>query len=258
MTIEHLSFGYSKRKNRVLNDCSLRIDEGKIYGLLGKNGVGKSTLLYLMTGLLTPTEGHACLNGTDVRLRRPDTLSDFFLIPEEFDLPDYNLKKYVRLNAPFYPHFDHDNLLRNLEMFELPEDIKLGELSMGQKKKALICFALATRTSWLIMDEPTNGLDIPGKSQFRKLLIRDHVVILDDARVLLDASVTEICHKLYFTQTDNESETSEAYYALPSYNGHSVMLPNPENKDSEINLELLFNGTLAHPETICPLFNAEK
>lgn len=165
-------------------------------------------------------------------------------------------------------------------MFELPEDIKLGELSMGQKKKALICFALATRTSWLIMDEPTNGLDIPGKSQFRKLLIRemnescgivisthqvqdveqllDHVVILDDARVLLDASVTEICHKLYFTQTDNESETSEAYYALPSYNGHSVMLPNPENKDSEINLELLFNGTLAHPETICPLFNAEN
>lgn len=92
MTIEHLSFGYSKRKNRVLNDCSLRLDEGKIYGLLGKNGVGKSTLLYLMTGLLTPTEGHACLNGTDVRLRRPDTLSDFFLIPEEFDLPDYNLK----------------------------------------------------------------------------------------------------------------------------------------------------------------------
>lgn len=151
MTIEHLSFGYSKRKNRVLNDCSLRIDEGKIYGLLGKNGVGKSTLLYLMTGLLTPTEGHACLNGTDVRLRRPDTLSDFFLIPEEFDLPDYNLQKYVRLNAPFYPHFDHENLLRNLEMFELPEDIKLGELSMGQKKKALICFALATRTrgsSW--------------------------------------------------------------------------------------------------------------
>ena len=159
MTIEHLSFGYSKRKNRVLNDCSLRIDEGKIYGLLGKNGVGKSTLLYLMTGLLTPTEGHACLNGTDVRLRRPDTLSDFFLIPEEFDLPDYNLQKYVRLNAPFYPHFDHENLLRNLEMFELPEDIKLGELSMGQKKKALICFALATRTSWLIMDEPTNHLD---------------------------------------------------------------------------------------------------
>ena len=129
-----------------------------------KNGVGKSTLLYLMTGLLTPTEGHACLNGTDVRLRRPDTLSDFFLIPEEFDLPDYNLKKYVRLNAPFYPHFDHENLLRNLEMFELPEDIKLGELSMGQKKKALICFALATRTSWLIMDEPTNGLDIPAKA----------------------------------------------------------------------------------------------
>ena len=156
----------------------------------------------------------------------------------------------------------------------------VGDLPVSKQQMVEIAKALSIHAKILIMDEPTNGLDIPGKSQFRKLLIRemnesrgivisthqvqdveqllDHVVILDNARVLLDASVTEICHKLYFTQTDNESETSEAYYALPSYNGHSVMLPNPEDKDSEINLELLFNGTLAHPETICPLFNAEK
>ena len=172
MTIDHLSFGYSKRKKRIFDDFSLNLQEGNVYGLLGKNGAGKSTLLYLMTGLLTPAAGEVRLNGVDVRRRLPETLSDFYLIPEEFDLPDYSLEKYVRLYAPFYPKFDHENLRNNLQMFGLAEDLKLGELSMGQKKKVLFCFALATRTSWLILDEPTNGMDIPGKSQCRKLFIR--------------------------------------------------------------------------------------
>ena len=286
INIDQINFSYHRRLAPVLSNFSLTIEPGRIYGLLGKNGTGKSTLLYLMAGLLRPQQGHVQFTTEDGNLtleaseRRPEMLCETFFVPEEFDLPNIPLKRYVDLNAPFYPKFSHEILNQCLTDFELPQNLHLGALSMGQKKKALICFALATRTSWLIMDEPTNGLDIPGKSQFRKLLIRemnesrgivisthqvqdveqllDHVVILDDARVLLDASVTEICHKLYFTQTDNESETSEAYYALPSYNGHSVMLPNPEDKDSEINLELLFNGTLAHPETICPLFNAEK
>ena len=126
-----------------------------------------------MTGLLTPVAGEVRLNDVNVRRRLPETLSDFYFIPEEFDLPDYSLEKYVRLHAPFYPKFDHENLRSNLQMFGMTEGIKLGELSMGQKKKVLFCFALATRTSWLIMDEPTNGMDIPGKSQFRKLLIRE-------------------------------------------------------------------------------------
>ena len=173
ITIDHLSFGYSKRKSRVFNDFSLNLQEGNVYGLLGKNGAGKSTLLYLMTGLLTPVAGEVRLNDVNVRRRLPETLSDFYFIPEEFDLPDYSLEKYVRLHAPFYPKFDHENLRSNLQMFGMTEGIKLGELSMGQKKKVLFCFALATRTSWLIMDEPTNGMDIPGKSQFRKLLIRE-------------------------------------------------------------------------------------
>ena len=280
MTIEHLSFGYSKRKNRVLNDCSLHLEEGKIYGLLGKNGVGKSTLLYLMTGLLTPTEGHACLNGTDVRLRRPDTLSDFFLIPEEFDLPDYNLKKYVRLNAPFYPHFDHDNLLRNLEMFELPEDIKLGELSMGQKKKALICFALATRTSWLIMDEPTNGMDIPSKSQFRKVIASgmneqksivisthqvrdlenmiDHITILDNGLLLLDADTDTISSRLRFIKGGNESEIAGAFYKVSTIAGYSAILLNETDEESLIDIEMLFNCTIGDPEVIHNIFNSSS
>lgn len=280
MTIEHLSFGYPKRKNRVFDDFSLKLREGNVYGLLGKNGAGKSTLLYLMTGLLTPQSGQASLHGVNVRLRRPDTLADFYLIPEEFDLPDYSLEKYVRLYAPFYPKFDHENLRRNLEAFNMTEDLKLGELSMGQKKKVLVCFALATHTSWLIMDEPTNGMDIPSKSQFRKLLIRemdekrgivisthlvkdveqllDHIVIIDGGHAVMDAPVADICQKIYFGQTENEQEAAGAYFAVPSPHGFDIMAANPTGTDSEINLELLFNGALAHPEVMNRLFEPEK
>ena len=280
MTIEHLSFGYPKRKNRVFDDFSLKLREGNVYGLLGKNGAGKSTLLYLMTGLLTPQSGQACLHGVNVRLRRPDTLADFYLIPEEFDLPDYSLEKYVRLYAPFYPKFDHENLRRNLEAFDMTEDLKLGELSMGQKKKVLVCFALATHTSWLIMDEPTNGMDIPSKSQFRKLLIRemdekrgivisthlvkdveqllDHIVIIDGGHAVMDAPVADICQKIYFGQTENEQEAAGTYFAAPSPHGFDIMAANTTGTDSEINLELLFNGALAHPEVMNRLFEPEK
>lgn len=280
MTIDHLSFGYSKRKKRIFDDFSLNLQEGNVYGLLGKNGAGKSTLLYLMTGLLTPAAGEVRLNGVDVRRRLPETLSDFYLIPEEFDLPDYSLEKYVRLYAPFYPKFDHENLRNNLRMFGLTEDLKLGELSMGQKKKVLFCFALATRTSWLILDEPTNGMDIPGKSQFRKLLIRemdekrgivisthqvkdveqllDHIVIIEKGTALVNASSTDICRKLYFTPSANEEEARRAYFAQPSPHGYSAMLPNPDGMDSEMDIELLFNGVLAHPETLGPLLNPQK
>ena len=272
MTIEHLSFGYPKRKNRVFDDFSLKLREGNVYGLLGKNGAGKSTLLYLMTGLLTPQSGQACLHGVNVRLRRPDTLADFYLIPEEFDLPDYSLEKYVRLYAPFYPKFDHESLRRNLEAFDMTEDLKLGELSMGQKKKVLVCFALATHTSWLIMDEPTNGMDIPSKSQFRKLLIRemdekrgivisthqvrdvenllDHIVMIDDSRLLLDASYAGITAGLLFEERPLSDTTGEALYVQPSLYGNSVIVPNRTGSESVVNLEVLFNAVLADGDKI--------
>lgn len=279
MKIERLTFNYPKRKAPVLDDLSLSLQEGKVYGLLGLNGEGKSTLLYLMSGLLTPTEGCVKIDGTNVRLRRPGTLSSLFIVPEEFSMPGIPMKKYVDLNAPFYPGFNRDDLNRYLDTFGMTEEVRLGEVSMGQKKKALISFALAAHTSWLFMDEPTNGLDIPGKSQFRKLLIReaderrgiiisthqaqdieqiiDHVLILHKGRMLLDAPVGDICDRLLFTSSATKEETAGAYCATPSFQGYSAMLPNPEQRDSELNLELLLTGALAHPEKIHALFTGK-
>ena len=157
---------------------------------------------------------------SDVRRRLPITLQDMFLVPEEFELPPISLVSYVELNSQFYPRFSKEDMVKYLHYFEMEQDIDLGALSMGQKKKVFMSFALATHTSLLIMDEPTNGLDIPGKSQFRKFIasgmsddrtiiisthqvrdidkILDHVVIMDNSNVLLDASTANICSKFLF------------------------------------------------------------
>lgn len=280
IAVENLSFTYRKSKRAVLRDFSLSLEPGRVYGLLGKNGAGKSTLLYLMSGLLTPRNGRVVYHDTDVRRRLPVTLQDMFLVPEEFELPPVSLVSYVELNSPFYPRFSKEDMIRNLHYFDMDIDINLGALSMGQKKKVFMSFALATNTSLLLMDEPTNGLDIPGKSQFRKFMasgmsddktvvisthqvrdidkVLDHVLIMDDSRVLLDESISNICDKLYFMESDDRELAKTALFAIPSIQGNFLMLPNKEGEESEINLELLFNATLAAPEEIARLFQTQK
>ena len=158
--INHLSFRYDFQHPAVFTDLSLNIEQGKIIGLLGKNGTGKSTLLYLISGLLHDRKQSVSIDGIPSSKRSPETLSRIFFVPEEFELPSITMAQYVRLNRDFYPNFSDEILEQSLKDFELPTDINLGSLSMGQKKKAFISFALATQTEYLLLDEPTNGLDI--------------------------------------------------------------------------------------------------
>ena len=275
--VKNLFFSYGKRKQKVFDDFSLALDKGSVYGLLGKNGTGKSTLLYLMTGLLRPQAGRVLYKGVDVSMRYPLTLQDMFLVPEEVALPSVSLKQYLKLNTPFYPNFSNELLSTCLRDFDMNEDIHLGELSMGQKKKAFMCFALATNTSLLVMDEPSNGLDIPSKSQFRKVIasgmtdeksviisthqvrdidsLLDHVVIIDGTRVLLNASVKTICDKVYFAEQGMNEPTDTALYVQPSVQGNSVIFPNTENEETNLNLEVLFNAMLAEREKMQTMFN---
>ena len=277
INVNQVSFSYGRKKSKVLDGFSMQLEKGAVYGLLGKNGTGKSTLLYLMAGLLRPQAGKVCYQGVDVTLRRPSTLQDMFLVPEEFALPNVSLKQYVKLNAPFYPNFS-DELLRScLRDFDMNEDIHLGELSMGQKKKAFMCFALATNTSLLMMDEPSNGLDIPSKSQFRKVIasgmtddkaviisthqvrdidsLLDHVLIMDGSELLLNESVASICEKLYFAEQGMNEPTDDALYVQPSVQGNSVILPNTYGEESKMNLEVLFNALLAERVKMQAMFN---
>ena len=276
--VDNLSFSYGRRKSKVLDEFSMKLDKGSVYGLLGKNGTGKSTLLYLMAGLLRPQTGNVLYNGVDVLKRTPVILQDMFLVSEEFTLPNITMKQYVKLNAPFYPHFSDELLKACLRDFDMNEDIHLGELSMGQKKKAFMCFALATNTSLLLMDEPTNGLDIPSKSQFRKVIasgmsddkaviisthqvrdidsLLDHVLIMDGSKLLLNESVSAICEKLYFAEQGMNEPTDGSLYVQPSVQGNSVILPNEYNEDSKMNLEVLFNAMLAEREKMQSVFKS--
>ena len=275
--VNNVSFSYGRKKSKVLDGFSMQLEKGAVYGLLGKNGTGKSTLLYLMAGLLRPQSGQVLYKGTEVTKRYPNILQDMFLVPEEFALPSVSLKQYVKLNAPFYPNFS-DELLRNcLRDFDMNEDIHLGELSMGQKKKAFMCFALATNTSLLMMDEPSNGLDIPSKSQFRKVIasgmsddkaviisthqvrdidsLLDHVLIMEGSELLLNESVANICEKLYFAEQGMNEPSDDALYVQPSVQGNSVILPNTYGEESKMNLEVLFNAMLAERVKMQQMFN---
>ena len=269
LQVENISFSYRKGRKEVLSDFSLSLEAGRVYGLLGKNGAGKSTLLYLMSGLLAPKRGRVMYHDTDMRRRLPVTLQDMFLVPEEFELPPISLVSYIELNSKFYPRFSKEDMVKYLHFFEMDMDADLGALSMGQKKKIFMSFALATNTSLLLMDEPTNGLDIPGKSQFRKFLASGmsddktivisthHVLIMDNSRVLLDESTASICSKLFFLESDDRELAATALYTLPSVQGNFLMLPNTEGEESAINLELLFGAVLAEPGKIAEMFHTK-
>ena len=231
--IENLTFGYDKHSS-LLENFSLTFESGGIYGLLGKNGTGKSTLLYLMMGLLRAQKGSVQIDGMLPADRCPELMTEMFLVPEEYDLPAIRLKDYVRVIKPFYPKFSEQLMEDCLSCFDMNSDVNLGALSMGQKKKVYMCIALAANTSILLMDEPTNGLDILSKSQFRKAIIRgmnpgktiiisthqvhdvehllDSVVIIDRNRVLLNQSLAEdeepvSLEKLFIeTLTSNSSQ----------------------------------------------------
>lgn len=271
--IQNINFSYDKHE--VFDNLSLTFKEDKIYGLLGLNGAGKSTLLYLMCGLLFPQKGKIDFNGYDMTKRNPNALADLFLVPEEFDLPKITLKKYVKLNAPFYPNFSQETLDKCLRGFNMDANIMLDKLSMGQKKKAFMCFALAANTSLLIMDEPTNGLDIPSKSQFRQVVsscmnesrtiiisthqvadvqnLIDHITIIDGKKCVFDHSSLEIEQKLLFSNTPTEN----AIYVQDVLGGKfSVCKRLEDDPETPMNIEMLFNAVLTQQDAINQVFNS--
>lgn len=269
LEIRNVSFAY-KKGHSIFEDLNLDIHAGQIMGLLGKNGTGKSTLLYLMSGLLRAQRGKIMFSEENVNRRSAESLADMFLIPEEFSLPNISIRQYVKLNGAFYPRFSEEILRSSLIDFDLDTDIRLGELSMGQKKKVLVSFALATNTPLLMMDEPTNGLDVPSKSRFRKVVasgmtdekaivisthqikdvdkILDRITMIDGTRVALNQTIAEISEKFYFTEQSLDELTSEALYMQPNLSGCSAIYPNTNHKESPVDLELLFSAMLEAKE----------
>jgi ABC-2 type transport system ATP-binding protein len=275
--IENLSFSYNQKQS-LFEALSLTLPSGNIYGLLGKNGAGKTTLLKLICGLLFPKKGKINVLGLQPRDRYPQFLSEVFLIPEEFDLPSLNMECFVRLYSAFYPRFSNDLFKDCIHEFGLPGGQMLSTMSYGQKKNFLLSFGLATHCRLLLMDEPSNGLDIPSKSQFRKIVastineersfiisthqvrdmenLIDPIIILDEGKIIFCQDFERISGKLCISkQTEPPDERNVLYYES-SLGGYTVVKENTDHKESRMNLEILFNAVISNRQKINEIFKS--
>ncbi|WP_244094985.1 ABC transporter ATP-binding protein [Pedobacter alluvionis] len=274
INVNNLNFGYSKHKP-LFKNMSMRLSNGHIYGLLGKNGAGKSTLLKNLAGLVYAQSGTLDVMGYDPAKRQPALLEQICFIPEEFYLPSVKIDSYIKANAPFYKNFDHNYFTDLIKEFDIPVEQKLINMSYGQKKKVIIAFGLATQAKLVIMDEPTNGLDIPSKAQFRKIMasamtderciiisthqvrdldnLIDTVIMLDENDIALKATVEEITAKLTFKKVKEIDDS--IIYAEPSLSGYNAVMPNYHQEESKLDMELLFNAILAEKIKFKPLFS---
>jgi ABC-2 type transport system ATP-binding protein len=271
VTIENLSFAFIKNQP-LFSGLSLKLETGNTYGLFGLNGAGKTTLLNHISGMLFPADGICNIFGKPARDRRPDQLSDLFVLPEQFDLPSLSASAYATIHAPFYPRFDERYLYNTLGEMEVDTEKKLTDLSYGQRKKFLIAFALATNARLLLMDEPTNGLDIPSKSQFRKIMAAadhserctvisthqvrdleamiDHITVLNDGKIIFQQRIESISEKLDFEKI-SEDDNRFVLYSEKIFGGKAAIIPRKESsKETQIDLELLFNGIIQKADVI--------
>lgn len=278
ISIQNLHYGYGKKK--VFEGLSLGLQGGRIYGLLGKNGTGKSTLLRNMAGLLFPDQGRIRVLEQDPGKRHPSLLREIALVPEEFYFPNMRVSAFVNANAPFYPRFSRSQFDTYVSEFAIPMSQTMQHMSYGQKKKVLIAFSLACNTSILLMDEPTNGLDIMSKSQFRKVMagavsdtkcvvisthqvkdlenLIDRVTIIDQGHILFDQDVADITRKLSFQMLDEERATKGAIYAEQSLKGYASVIPNSDGSESRLDLELLYKAIVLEPEKVRKVFAAAE
>jgi ABC-2 type transport system ATP-binding protein len=275
IALKNIHFGYKKGKP-LFSDLSLEAPTGAIYGLLGSNGAGKSSLLKVIAGLLKPQQGSAEVLGMTAFSRDPRFLQELCYVPEDLMTPTGTVKAFAKLYAPFYPRFDHSHFEFCLREFHVDSDQKFASLSFGQKKKGLLAFALATRTRLLILDEPTNGLDIPSKSQFRKLLaasleedqtyfisthqvrdlgsLIDPIIVVDSGKIVFHESVERITDNLHFELSRQGARDGNAFYEERVPGGYMLLSEKKDREPSELDLEILFNAILNKRDHIRAIF----
>ncbi len=260
ITTKHLGFAYSRKGKPLFDSLDLELPAGTICGMLGANGAGKSTLLKILAGLIFPQQGSCEVLGHTPRERLPSFLADIFLLPEEMFAPALTAEQYASLYGSLYPRFDRSQFFALLNEFALPVDRKANQMSLGQKKKFLLSFGIATNTRLLIMDEPTNGLDIPSKSQFRKVMINhfdptrsfiisthqvhdlqsliDSVLVIADGKILLHETLDTVAQKLS-VEVEHQSP-HDALYVEQTLDGYRVLRENHSGVESSVDLSLLF------------------
>ena len=274
--ISNLTFCY--KRVPVFQNISLTFKPGFIYGLLGENGVGKTTLFKLICGLQRPQQGSCHVDLFTPADRDPLFLQNIVFLPDAMALPeDKTPLHYVNELRPFYPTFSQEQFLALMQELEVDPKRKFNEMSLGQQKKSLIACALSLGTEYILLDEPTNGLDIPSKAQLRSILAKrmqdtttiiiathqvrdvenliDPIIILTMDDVLLNASISEIGQKLHFEY--GSAQNPEALYSEAQPGGYLNVVKNDSLGESQVNIEALFNTVLRNKKTIKEMFSTK-
>ena len=268
--VTQLQFDYGRK--RVYDDFSLTLQKPGVYGLFGRNGSGKSTLLKILSGLLFPHSGTVDVLGFKPSKRLPAFLEQVYIVPEEFHLPNISLDVLQKTHAPFYPRFSTNDFQSYAQTFEIPHDKGFASMSLGQKKKAVIAFALATHTPLLLMDEPTNGLDILGRAQFKDIMGRDghanrmviisthqahdleslmnHVLFFDGGKLALSSSMDMLQRALHLGVTDDKAETEGCIYQEAIGNQWAYVAANKDDASGAVNLELLYKALSMNKQAV--------
>lgn len=272
ISINNISFAYNRTD--VFDDLSMNMKGGNIYGLLGLNGAGKTTLLKLLAGLLFPKTGTIQVMEEEPLRRFPQWLSRIFMVPEEFYFPSISEEEYILSYASFYPNFDRKQFEQYRNTLEIPRGKRLHALSYGQKKKFLLSFGLASGCELLILDEPSNGLDIPSKTQLRRLVAEslndekiviisthqvrdvdtliDPITILHQGRIVFSQSVAEISEQIHMRQTPTApaGDAEGLLYTEPVVGSHWSVWKGADKQGGAIDLEILFNAIIANPKAL--------
>ncbi|MEI6286043.1 MAG: ABC transporter ATP-binding protein [Bacillota bacterium] len=277
LTIKNLRFGYGT-KRKLFDGLNLQLTAGNIYGLLGKNGAGKTTLLKIISGMLFPKSGDCKLFGQRAEERTAKMLEEIYFLPEEPVGPVISGSEYVKIYAPFYPRFSPTKFSEIIAEWKINIAQSLVTLSQGERKKFFIAFALSTNCRLILMDEPSNGLDIPSKTVFRKLIagavdessalvisshqvrdldgLIDPIIIIDSGKIVLNESIASIEDKIMFSLGAIKPTTEQLLYSMqvPAGWSYAVIKTNSNEYGSKADLELLFNATVENPEQIGQLF----
>lgn len=270
LRMQSMTFGYGK--GSLFEDLDLRLEPGAVHGLLGLNGAGKTSLLKIAAGALRPERGSVEAFGRDPGARQAAFLADVAFVPEDPWFPALRPAAWVERNAAFRPAFDRTRFQELFNEFGLDAAKQVSRFSYGQRKKFALAAALASGARLVLLDEPTNGLDIPSKAQFRRVLataagpervivvsthqvrdlesLIDPVVIVDKGRVTFTLSAEDLAGRLRSGRLQSLEGSPVVYAERDAIGWAALMAAEPGDEGASPDLELVFNAAVAEPDRL--------
>lgn len=277
INIDNLKLRY-KAGTYVLDQLDLKLDAGSITVLAAPNGEGKTSLLKVLCGLRFPNEGTVKVLGFDPKNREVEFLQKVYYLPAEPTFPGWTPQRIGKHYGAFYPNFEKSIYQQCLKDFSVDTDKSIKKLSFGQQRRVQLAFALATRVELLLLDEPTLGLDIAGKDQFRRSLIAmaaegqtviiathqlaevapvlDQMLILREKQIQHQFQLQDAFEQLSFQLTSQKPVPFDGSYGRRVPGGWLVIKNDGSISNAQPDLETLYlaltEGNIklfAHPKT---------